>query len=68
MQRLDGWFRERGAADFQVATLLTKPARRVVDVDLANVGFEIEDEFVVGFGMDFDGQYRDLPHVAIYPG
>jgi len=64
--RLDAWFRERGAADFRVATLLTKPARRVVPVDLHYVGFEIEDLFVIGFGMDYAGKYRDLPHVAIY--
>lgn len=64
--RLDEWFRDRGAADFKVATLLTKPARRVVEVDLAYVGFEIDDLFVIGFGMDYAGRYRDLPHVAIY--
>ncbi len=55
-----------GAARVDVVTLLTKPARREVDVDLGHVGFEIEDRFVIGFGMDVDGRYRDLPHVAVY--
>ena len=50
------------------SVLRMKPARRVVDVDLHYVGFDIEDEFVIGFGMDYAGQYRELPHVAIYPG
>lgn len=59
-------FLERGATGFAVATLLTKPARRVVDVDLAFVGFEIPDEFVIGFGMDFAGRYRELDRIAIY--
>lgn len=59
-------FLARGATDFAVATLLTKPARRVVDVELAFVGFEIPDEFVIGFGMDLDGRYRELDRIAIY--
>src|SRR5580765_2627422 len=60
--------RERFAADgvreCRVATLLTKPSRRVVDVPLDYVGFEIPDEFVVGFGMDYAGRFRELPDVV----
>lgn len=59
-------FGAMGATDCRVATLLTKPARRVVDVHLDYVGFEIPDEFVLGFGMDLDGRYRELPDVVIY--
>jgi hypoxanthine phosphoribosyltransferase len=59
-------FLARGARDCRVATLLTKPARRVVPVELEYVGFEIPDEFVLGFGMDLAGRYRDLPEVVIY--
>jgi hypoxanthine phosphoribosyltransferase len=55
-----------GARECRVATLLTKPARRVVDVPLAYVGFEIPDEFVIGFGMDFAGRYRDIDEVVVY--
>ena len=59
-------FRAQGAAGVEVATLLTKPARREVEVALDYVGFEVDDRFVIGFGMDFAGRYRDLPHVAVY--
>ena len=55
-----------GAASCRVATLLSKPSRRVVDVTLEYVGFTIPDEFVLGFGMDLDGRYRELPDVVVY--
>ncbi|MFQ5504864.1 MAG: hypoxanthine phosphoribosyltransferase, partial [Planctomycetota bacterium] len=54
------------AASVEVYTLLSQPSRRVVDVPLEAVGFDIPNEFVIGFGMDLDGKYRDLPHVAVY--
>lgn len=66
VDRLRREFLARGAHDVQVVTLLSKPARRVIDVDTNYVGFEIDDHFVIGFGMDIDGRYRELPHVAIY--
>lgn len=55
----------RGAQSLTVATLLDKPERRVVDVPTTYVGFEIENRFVVGFGMDYDEQYRHIPYVGI---
>lgn len=64
--RLREHFLAQGARDCRVATLLTKPSRRVVPVDLHYVGFEIPDEFVLGFGMDLAGRYRELPEVVIY--
>lgn len=63
---LRGHYLEQGARAVQVATLLSKPARRVVDVELEYVGFEIPDEFVIGFGMDHAGRFRDLDRVAVY--
>lgn len=63
---LDGELRERGARCVDVYTLLSKPDRRVVDVELHGVGFEIPDEFVIGFGMDLDERYRQLPYIAIW--
>jgi hypoxanthine phosphoribosyltransferase len=45
--------------------LLNKPSRRVVDVPLDYVGFDIPDEFVLGYGLDFDEKYRNLPYVAV---
>ena len=54
-----------GAARVRVATLLSKPSRRVVEVEVEHIGFEIPDEFVIGFGMDLDERYRELPDVPV---
>jgi hypoxanthine phosphoribosyltransferase len=64
--RLREYFLGRGAVDVTVVTLLSKPSRRVVDVELAFVGFDIPNEFVIGFGMDVAGKFRELDRVAIY--
>lgn len=64
--RLREHFMAAGASDFVVASLLSKPARRVVDIEIDFLGFEIPDEFVIGYGMDFAGKYRDLDRVAIF--
>lgn len=55
----------RGASSVKICALLDKPSRRKVDVDVDYCGFSIEDYFVVGYGLDFDGQYRNLPYVGI---
>lgn len=55
---------ERGPASLRIAVLLDKPARRAVDVRADYVGFEIPDEFVVGYGLDYGGYYRNLPEIA----
>lgn len=55
---------EKKAASVRVCTLLDKPSRRMVDVDLDYVGFEVPDKFVVGYGLDFDGLYRNLPCIC----
>lgn len=54
----------RGPASLKVCALLDKRARRLVDVDTAYAGFEVPDEFVVGYGLDFQQKYRNLPFVA----
>ena len=56
--------RARGPASLEVCTLFDKRARRIVPQPLAYVGFEIGDEFVVGYGLDFRGRYRNLDVVA----
>ncbi len=61
-------FRARDPASLRVCTLLNKPSRRVVDVPLDYVGFDIPDEFVLGYGLDLDEKYRNLPFVAIAKG
>ena len=55
----------RGAADVRLCTLLDKPDRRVVDVKVDYTGFEIPDEFVVGYGLDYDQKYRNLPYIGM---
>lgn len=57
--------RERGSADVKLCTLLDKPDRRVVDVKVDYTGFQIPDEFVVGYGLDYDQKYRNLPYIGI---
>ena len=49
----------------RLCTLLDKPDRRVVDVDVDYTGFEIPDEFVVGYGLDYAQKYRNLPYIGI---
>jgi len=56
----------RRPASLRVATLLDKPSRRQVDVVADYIGFEIPDAFVVGYGLDLDQLYRNLPHIAVY--
>lgn len=57
--------RERGAKDVKLCALLDKPDRRVVDVKVDYTGFQIPDEFVVGYGLDYDQKYRNLPYIGI---
>lgn len=56
----------RGPASLKIAVLLDKPSRRKVDVPKDFVGFTIPDEFVVGYGLDFDERFRNVPFVGIY--
>lgn len=57
--------KSRLPASLRVATLLDKPERRRVDVHVDFNGFTIPDEFVVGYGLDFAGKYRNLPYIGI---
>lgn len=50
------------------ACLLSKPSRRQVEVPVEYVGFTIDDRFVVGYGLDFDEQYRNLPYIGVVEG
>lgn len=56
--------RARSPKSLRTACLLSKPSRRAVDVKVEYVGFTIEDRFVVGYGLDFAEQFRNLPHIA----
>lgn len=55
----------RHAKSVKVVALLDKPSRRIFDINADYVGFEIEDEFVVGYGLDFNQHYRHLPYIGI---
>ncbi|MBD5501741.1 MAG: hypoxanthine phosphoribosyltransferase [Lachnospiraceae bacterium] len=57
--------KERGPASLRLCTLLDKPERRVVDVHVDYTGFQIPDEFVVGYGLDYAQRYRNLPYIGI---
>ncbi len=56
--------KDRKPASLSLCTLLDKPSRRVVDVDVQYTGFEIPDKFVVGYGLDYDQMYRNLPYIG----
>jgi hypoxanthine phosphoribosyltransferase len=62
------WLRKnlesRGPASLRVVTLLRKPEAAKLDVDVSYIGFDIPNEFVVGFGLDYAERYRDLPYIG----
>jgi len=64
LHRLLQYLRRRNPAGVEVCALLDKCVRRLADVPIAYVGFEIGDEFVVGYGLDYRQQYRNLPFIA----
>ena len=57
--------RARSPRHVRTACLLSKPSRRKIDVKVEYVGFTIEDKFVVGYGLDYAEQYRNLPYIAV---
>ena len=57
--------RDRKPASLKLCTLLDKPDRRVIEVSVDYTGFQIPDEFVVGYGLDYDQKYRNLPYIGI---
>jgi hypoxanthine phosphoribosyltransferase len=58
----------RNPASVEVCALLTKPERRKVELPIRYVGFEIPNEFAIGYGLDLDERYRNLPYVAALSG
>ncbi len=57
--------KQRGTKSIKICTLLDKPERRKADITPDYVGFTVPDEFVVGYGLDYDEKYRNLPYVGI---
>jgi hypoxanthine phosphoribosyltransferase len=62
---LQDTLRTRGPKTLRTACLLSKPSRRKVDVKVEYIGFTIEDRFVVGYGLDFAEQFRNLPYIGV---
>jgi hypoxanthine phosphoribosyltransferase len=60
--------RFRGAKSVKLCALLDKASRREVEVPIDYLGFSIEDVFVVGYGLDYDERYRNLPYIGVYDG
>ena len=65
LSHLKNLLAQRHPKTLKICTLLDKPDRRVVDVDVEYVGFQIPDEFVVGYGLDYAQKYRNLPYIGI---
>lgn len=62
---LTKYLKTRNVNSVKIAALLSKPARRKVEIDVEYLGFEVPDEFIVGYGLDYAEKYRNLPYVAI---
>lgn len=58
------YLRNRGAEDVKICTLLDKPSRRQVEVPVDYIGFEVEDRFIIGYGIDYAEKYRNLPFIG----
>ena len=65
---LKEYFEEKGPKSVKICTLLDKPARRTADVKADYIGFVVDDLFIVGYGLDFDQKYRNLPYISYLEG
>lgn len=65
LKTLISTLQQQGAASVKIVTLLNKQARRVVDIQADYIGFQCPDEFVVGYGLDFEHKYRSLPYIGV---
>ena len=68
LKYLKEYISARNPKTIKICTLLDKPARRKADVEADYVGFEVEDLFVVGYGLDYDQKYRNLPYISYLEG
>ena len=61
---LKGYFENRDAKTVKICTLLDKPEGRRVEIDVDYLGFTVDDRFIVGYGLDYDQKYRNLPYIS----
>ena len=59
------YFSAKNAKSVRICTLLNKPSRREVEIDVDYIGFDVPDEFVVGYGLDYREYYRNLPYIGV---
>lgn len=65
LSKLKHILKERGPASVRICSLISKPSRREMNVEVEYIGRDIPDEFVVGYGLDFDERYRNLPYIGV---
>ncbi len=65
LHNLINMLKQRNPQSIEICTLFSKPARRQVEVDAKYVGYEIPDAFIVGYGLDYNEKYRNLPYVGV---
>lgn len=65
LEYLKNYLKQKNPKSVKICTLLSKPSRRVVELEVDYIGFTIQDEFVIGFGMDYNQKYRNLPYIGI---
>ena len=66
LQYLMDHLKTRGAASIEICCLLNKPCNRKTDIHPKYVGFEVENEFVIGYGLDYNELYRNLPYIGVF--
>ena len=65
LEKVTEMFRNMGAKEIKIVTLLDKPARREKAIEADYVGFVVPDEFVIGYGLDYNQKYRNLPYIGV---
>ena len=68
LKHLKAYLADRNPKSIRICTMLDKPSRRTVDIQADYVGFEIENLFVIGYGLDYDQKYRNLPYISYLEG
>ena len=58
------YLKKQKIQSLKIATLLSKPSRRVIELDVDYIGFKIDDVFVIGYGLDYNQKYRNLPYIG----